>query len=246
MPLREEMEKQGRWLFRWRSFLPLLAAPLLVPAFEHFSYPLGSHTGDLVWEMFCLTVSLTGQAIRAYTTGCTPRGTSGRNTKSQVADELNTGGMYSVVRHPLYLGNFFMALGPALFLRIWWVVLFYALCFWIYYERIVFAEEEFLRSKFGEAYLEWASRIPAFVPRRRDWQPPELAFSWRTALKKEYHSLFALIGVLTGMEVIADSLLEKSVHLDLVWILFFSGGLLFYIVVRVLQKKTRLLQVQGR
>jgi hypothetical protein len=163
-----------------------------------------------------------------------------------VADVLNTSGMYSVIRHPLYLGNFFMALGPAIFLRIWWVVLFYVLCFWIYYERIVFAEEEFLRSKFGEAYLEWASRIPALVPRLRDWQPPELAFSWRTALKKEYHSLFALIGVLTGMEVIADSLLEKSVHLDLVWVLIFSDGLLFYIVVRVLKKKTRLLDVQGR
>ncbi|MGC9453013.1 MAG: methyltransferase family protein, partial [Oceanipulchritudo sp.] len=50
-------------------------------------------------------------------------GTSGRNTKQQVAYSLNTTGFYSVVRNPLYLGNFFMYLGIALFTHHWWLVL---------------------------------------------------------------------------------------------------------------------------
>ena len=34
------------------------------------------------------------------------KNTSGRNTHDQVADSLNTSGIYSIVRHPLYVGNF--------------------------------------------------------------------------------------------------------------------------------------------
>ncbi|NLL27934.1 MAG: DUF1295 domain-containing protein [Bacteroidales bacterium] len=40
-----------------------------------------------------------------------PKGISGKNTEKQIADFLNTKGMYSIVRHPLYLGDFLMWLG---------------------------------------------------------------------------------------------------------------------------------------
>ncbi|MGB8874133.1 MAG: hypothetical protein WCC75_12145, partial [Desulfobaccales bacterium] len=43
--------------------------------------------------------------------GLPPRGTSGRNTQGQVAETLNTTGIYSLVRNPLYLGNFLIWLG---------------------------------------------------------------------------------------------------------------------------------------
>lgn len=92
------------------------------------------------------------------TVGYTPKKTSGRNTKKgQVADYLNTKGMYSIVRNPLYLGNFFMGLGIFLFLCIWWVEFIYTLVFMLYYERIIFAEEQFLVKKFKQQYMEWAT-----------------------------------------------------------------------------------------
>ena len=99
-------------------------------------------------------------AIRAYTIGHTPKGTSGRNTKKQVANALNTTGAYSLVRNPLYLGIFFMGLGVALFAHLWWLTLIYVLAFWLYYERVIFAEEAYLRDKFGAEYLSWADRTP--------------------------------------------------------------------------------------
>jgi hypothetical protein len=40
MPLREELERQGNWLFRRRAFLPLLGAPILALAFHQVLYPL--------------------------------------------------------------------------------------------------------------------------------------------------------------------------------------------------------------
>ena len=60
--------------------------------------------------------------------GFAPRGTSGRNTLGQVAEVLNTSGMYSVVRNPLYLGNFVIWLGLALFIKVWWCILIVVLC----------------------------------------------------------------------------------------------------------------------
>ena len=247
MSLREEFDVQGNWLFRRRSFLPVLGVPLLVLIFQHFSYPYGSQTLEVIWEMFCLWISLLGLAIRVYTTGCTPKRTSGRNTgKGQVADSLNTTGMYSVVRHPLYLGNFLMALGPTMFFRLWWVALLYVLGFCVYYERIMFGEEEFLRQEFGEVYLHWAAETAAFVPRFKKWRRPDLPFSWRTALKKEYQSLFAVIAVFFALEIIGDVVVDGHLDMEWVWCVLFIVGLAFYILVRVLRKRTKLLSVEGR
>jgi len=58
--------------------------------------------------------------------------------------------------------------------------------------------------------------------------------------------LFALICVLTGMEVIGGSLVEGKLHLDAVWMVLLFGGVLFFITVRVVDKKSRFLLVQGR
>ena len=52
-----------------------------------------------------------GFLFRAWAIGTTPAGTSGRNTKEQVAEVLNSTGIYSIVRHPLYVGNYFMWIG---------------------------------------------------------------------------------------------------------------------------------------
>ena len=111
-----------------------------------------------------------GVAVRA-SQRFTASHTSGRNTEGQVADSLNTTGMYSIVRNPLYLGNFLMILGVVLFLRIWWIPALYATLFALYYERIIFAEEMFLRDKFGQDYLAWASKTPAFFPKFALWKP---------------------------------------------------------------------------
>ena len=62
-----------------------------------------------------IIISFLGEAIRIFTVAYTPAGTSGRNTKQQLADTLNTTGIYSLLRHPLYLGNFFMFLDTFIF-----------------------------------------------------------------------------------------------------------------------------------
>jgi len=65
MQMTQVMQMQGRWLFRWRSYLPLLFLILFVPALEIYHYPFGSHVADLVWESFCLFIGLLGVTIRS-------------------------------------------------------------------------------------------------------------------------------------------------------------------------------------
>ena len=140
----QEMQSQGQWLFRWRSYLPLLFLILFIPAFANYHYPFGSPVVASIWGAICLVVGLLGLAIRCLVIGYVPKNTSGRNTKEQLAETLNTQGMYSLVRNPLYLGNFFMWMAPILFLHTWWLCVICTLAFILYYERIIMAEEDFL------------------------------------------------------------------------------------------------------
>ncbi|MBU4251994.1 MAG: isoprenylcysteine carboxylmethyltransferase family protein [Candidatus Omnitrophica bacterium] len=179
MALREDMEKQGNWLFRWRSYLPLLGIPIFIIAIRQsgiLEKKFGDDVGDF-WGVFAIIVSFLGLIVRCITAGYAPRGTSGRNTKSQVAERLNTTGMYSISRNPLYLGNFIIVLGVTLFIQVWWLALLVWFGFWLYYERIIFTEEEFLRSKFKEQFMEWAKNTPIVIPRFRNWKKPERNFS---------------------------------------------------------------------
>ena len=196
--------------------------------------------------MGCLLVSLVGLGMRFYTVGFAPRGTSGRNTRGQVAEVLNTTGMYSVVRNPLYLGNFIIWLGLALFIKIWWVIFIVILAFTLFYERIIFAEEKFLREKFGAAFLDWAAKTPAIIPQLKNWQPPELSFSWKSALKREYSSFFAMIASFTALAIIRDSLQSWENYVDQTWLMIFTIGLIIYLTIRTLKKKTQILSTVDR
>src|SRR5262245_26050620 len=104
--LARDLERQGIWLFRWRSYLPLALIPFAVWALSlNKTYFAGSKSLDSLYEIACLCISLIGLGIRFVVHGYALEGTSGRNTREQIADNLNTTGLYSLVRHPLYLGN---------------------------------------------------------------------------------------------------------------------------------------------
>src|SRR5437667_16865 len=148
MPLKEELQQQGDWLFRWRSYVPLALVPVLA--------------------------------------------------------------------------------------------------FALYYERIMLAEEEYLMGVFGAAYEAWAAATPAFLPRWRAWRPPSMPFSVRTVLKREYSGLFGIIAMFTVIEAIRARVLTGSFRLDLFWLTLFAAGLVVYLALIALKKKTRLLHVEGR
>ncbi len=246
MALREEFERSGNWLFRWRSFLPLLMILIIIPGFIVNSYLYGSYRQNHFWILFCLLVSFFGLAIRIYTIGRIYSGTSGRNTQGQVAEKLNSTGIYSIVRHPLYLGNFFIWLGISLYVREWWVTLLFVLIFWLYYERIMFAEEQFLRVKFGEDFDKWAEKTPAFIPNFRKWKPAICSFSVRRVLKREYSGFFAIIVSFVILEILGKLIIERKFGIDSIWVVISIFGLVIYVFLRILKKFTNVLNIDNK
>ena len=119
MPLREEFETTGNWLFRWRSYLPIALIVVVLPGIQSVEY---QYQGNMLYyDLAALLISMSGLAIRCVVVGYKPKNTSGGNVRKQKAEVLNTKGMYSIVRHPLYLGNFIIWIGISLVLRIWWM-----------------------------------------------------------------------------------------------------------------------------
>lgn len=246
MALQDEFARSGQWLFRRRSFLPLLLTPLVAFQMRDFTFPDGSHVQDTVWDLFCLAIALAGIAVRILTVGHTPVGTSGRNTRTLAARTLNTTGMYSIVRHPLYLGNCLIWMGIALFPRSGGLALTVALAFWLYYERIMFAEEIFLREKFGSAFDRWAAQTPAFLPDPRRWQPSPLPFSLRSVLRREYSGVFAVIVSMSLLDLIGERMVLHKWRMETFWMVLLLAAALLYLTVRTLKRKTRILDVAGR
>jgi protein-S-isoprenylcysteine O-methyltransferase Ste14 len=244
--LRDEFERDGNWLFRWRSYLPLVLLVLVLVVMEEFTYLGNSMTLDIVWEVFCVLVSSVGLVVRAITIGYAPRGTSGRNTAGQMAEVLNTTGIYSIVRHPLYLGNFIMWLGLSLFPHLWWLTVIYVLAFWLYYERIMYAEEQFLRGKFGGQYDAWAEKTPPFIPNVKLWRPPDLPFSFRNVLRREYNGFFAMIVTFFLLEVRGDLAVEGRLMFETGWLILLGVSFAIWLVLRTLKRKTAILDVEGR
>jgi len=244
MALIEEFAKSGNWLFKRRGFLPvfILALGLLYFALKDYAIYQPNPYRDVVY----LRISFLGFAVRIFTIGQTPRGTSGRNIKRQRAETLNTTGIYSLVRHPLYLGNFIIWLGVALFLESFWCVIVFLLFFWLYYERIMFAEEYFLRDKFGKQYLDWASYTPAFFPKFRNWKSSNLVFSWRNVMKREYHGFVNIFLTFTFLDLARSFFMSGRPYPSKMWIYLVSGAVFVWIIFHALNKTTKLFRVKGR
>ena len=113
MALIQSMEKQGNFLFKYRGQFPVVLFVLALPFMYSTDYNNISEETQTYMIFTAIIFSIIGFLVRFYTIGTTPKGTSGRNTDKQVATVLNSTGMYSIVRHPLYLGNYFIWLGVA-------------------------------------------------------------------------------------------------------------------------------------
>ena len=244
MALIEELNRSGNWLFKRRGYLPvfLLGLALVYYALKDFSGYQPNSYRDLIY----LLVSFIGFGIRVFTIGQTPKGTSGRNVKRQKAEILNTTGIYSLLRHPLYLGNFIIWLGVTLFLESYWCLIIMGLLFWLYYERIMFAEEVFLRDKFGKSYLDWSAYTPAFLPRFSNWKSSNLEFSWRNVMKREYHGFISIFLTFAFLDLVRNFFMIQQPYPNKLWILLSVAAFVIWIIFHLLNKATGIFKVKGR
>lgn len=251
MALQQEFETQGNFLFKYRSYLPLVLLPVafwVISYMIHRSPQLFSTSAVTLLEILAMVSCLLGLTIRIFTVGYTPKNTSGRNTaQGQVADRVNITGIYSMLRHPLYLGNYFMWLGIAILTGDLWFLVAFTFGYWVYYERIMYAEEQFLTKKFGETYSLWAAKTPAFIPGLNSWNNPDLSFSWKKVLKKEKNGLFAIFLLIYIFNCWTSWLMTGEYFTTKSWSFYamvFTGVL--YFILKFIKSGTKWLDEEGR
>jgi protein-S-isoprenylcysteine O-methyltransferase Ste14 len=246
MALTEQMQGQGTWLFKHRGVLPLIifvigAALYLKNESSPENWILKKELENYLYELACLIISFIGFFIRIYTVGFSRPHTSGRNTEHQVADVLNTTGIYSMVRNPLYVGNFFMWLGIAMLTGNFWFIVAFILFYFLYYERIIFTEEEFLKNKFGDNYLNWVKNTPVIIPKFSSFVKTGYNFNWRKVLRQEKNG-FAALMIIFCLFDIAGELIKNQTNINQTLQGFGIFSILIYLILKFIKYKTSLLQ----
>ena len=243
MSLEQSLEKQGNFLFKYRGQFPVFLFILSIP-FIYFSSVVNNYSN--IYIISSVIFTFLGFLIRFYTIATTPKNTSGRNTNKQIAETLNTTGIYSIIRHPLYLGNYLIWLGISIYTFNLYFLIFMSLFFWLFYKRIMFAEECFLESKFGEEYLLWSKNVNSFFPKKLNFIKSNIHFSVKSILRREYSSvLSALIGYLF-IDIIRNYFVSSTIYLSPK--LFVIGSILLFIILilRSLKHYTNFLNEHDR
>ncbi len=184
----DQAVRVGAWLFERRTWLPvpLAVALLLTPSPEGLPSPF------LRWAGIGL-VSL-GEVIRLWAVrhiGVISR------TRSDRLGPLVSTGPFARVRNPLYLGNIALWVGFALSAHLAWMAIPIVVVLGVEYHAIVRWEERLLEARRGEAYREYAARVPRWLPNLHRISASSessvvASFSWRETFFSERGTLVAI------------------------------------------------------
>jgi protein-S-isoprenylcysteine O-methyltransferase Ste14 len=233
-PIVEELPAAGDLLFRWRSYLPLALLPLFVLSLRGDRPP-----APFSFELLCFAIAISGLFVRALVIGAAPQGTSARGTTRPTADQLNTVGAYSIVRHPLYLANTLIWLGCSLLSGTWYLPVIVVLLSFIYHERIAAREEAFLLQRFGDRFRAWAGKVPAMIPSFSAYRPSSVRFQARKVFMQESHGLCAIGAAFFVLDTLEDSARLHRLSVDSRWLWVFAATLVPLVVALVSKQSAR-------
>jgi len=178
------MAQIGHFCFRFRNRLfPLALFLIFLPGPPVLDSSLAA-------GLLGLALGLLGQAVRVGTIGLEYIVRGGRQQRVY-AEKLVTDGVYAHTRNPMYLGNLLIVSGVCIASNNWSCVGVAVPLFTFAYLAIISAEEQYLLSRFGEAYRHYCRDVPRLMPRVggliRTFRDSE--FHWRRVLTKEYGTL---------------------------------------------------------
>src|SRR5262245_53314282 len=167
------MNNYSQWMRRNRRNLgtPLVLIALILAGFH--------------WKFLWISLSFVciGEAIRIWS--------AGHLRKEEV---MTTGGPYRMIRNPLYLGSFLIAIGFCFIAGSIWIWILMFAYFLLCYIPVIRFEENTLREKFADQYQQYAAVIPAFYPTIHLYPQSSTTFSMNQVLRnKEYNSVIGII-----------------------------------------------------
>jgi len=180
---------RNAFLARWRVRLGYPLAPLYL----WLALPT---VKSLAWGM---AIALVGLLLRGIAAGHLHK-----------QEELTTSGPYAWTRNPLYFGSFLLVVGFAVASHSWVAAALIVGYYAIFYPAVMRREEGELRRKHGEAFDEYAARVPLFFPRAPRLIPAAGApagrlFSWdQYGRNREYQ---AALGFMVGVMLLVARML---------------------------------------
>lgn len=173
------MSSQTNFWIRWRV---RVGYPVGIAAFW-FAKP------QVKWLLCGLGIALCGLLVRGYA--------AGHLRKHQ---QLAMSGPYAFTRNPLYLGSVLLAAGFSVASHSWISTLLLAVYLAIFYPVVIRREQTELQAVYGEAFVKYASQVPAFWPRLTPAVASTERFSW--PLYRQNREYEAAVGVAVAMTIL--------------------------------------------
>ena len=177
----------GGWLFRHRTSLPLPVALAIL------TLRVGRTPPSTALTAAGVAITLAGEALRLW--GVQHIGAISR-TRSDRLGPLVATGPFAYARNPLYVGNIALWVGFALTARLVWLAPVILVLLGAEYHAIVRWEETLLESRLGQAYREYAARVPRWIPSfnrgDRGLRRVTEGFSWSATLFSERGTFAAM------------------------------------------------------
>ena len=229
------MIKIGNFLFRYRN--GLFPAVYALLAFK--SNPLVENHWLALWLGF--PVASAGQLLRAITIGLEYIIRGGRD-RQVYAEKLVQGGVFAHCRNPLYVGNFLILLGVGLASNSLLFVCIAIPFFLFAYAAIIAAEENYLRTKFGQEFSDYCARVNRLLPNFSGLRETVggMRYNWRRLLTAEYGSTYIWLAAMI-LVALKNQWLDKAYHPGDIVETTLGGAFVFvtvaYGILRFLKKK---------
>lgn len=170
------MSTPGAFFMRWRVRLGYPLAILVL----YLAHPTPS---SILWGAL---LGVFGLWVRAYAAGYLHK-----------QEVLTMTGPYAHTRNPLYLGSAVLALGAGIATRSWIAAFLLSAYFAVFYSMVMKREENELRLRHGEPFVEYARTVPLFLPRLTAAKlPGGSAGSFSFAQYRKNHEWQAAVGFL--------------------------------------------------
>jgi protein-S-isoprenylcysteine O-methyltransferase Ste14 len=166
----------------WIKWRVRVGYPVGIAAF-YFAKP------QTKWLLCGVGIAFLGLLLRGYA--------AGHLRKHQ---QLAISGPYAFTRNPLYLGSAILATGFCVASHSWISTLLLAAYFGIFYPVVIRREQGELKTLYGAAFDEYASKVPAFWPRLSPAVASTEHFSW--PLYKKNREYEAAIGLAVAMAIL--------------------------------------------
>jgi|JI8StandDraft_2_1071088.scaffolds.fasta_scaffold17309_5 protein-S-isoprenylcysteine O-methyltransferase Ste14 len=193
--MKKSMILIGNFLFRYRNklfpFIILALFAIAIPPAELFGNSALAHFKETIG----IGLALAGLAVRGVVIGFAYIKRGGLN-KKVYAENLVTQGMFSLCRNPLYFGNMLIYAGVFVMHGDPLVIVAGISLYMFIYQCIIYAEENYLQNKFGDAYADYCKDVPRWIPRITQFRQARagMYFNWRRIFLKDY-STFASTAV---------------------------------------------------